>query len=259
MLWIAARWVIACVADDQPVRDFALRTTVHDAVRLLHLAVQPELPVPGVSYYAGEITGAEQPAIPLDQSVTVLDPAQLFRDCGYVETSAIIRPDTDLVVAPREWRKFGKRSKKKTGYDVLYAFRPEKFYRGENLPHKEYTPSRARTVVKTLVGDGLKVGCVGGQDNFFAGGDDLRGTPLDKLCDIMASAEVIVGPSSGPMHLAQQCETPLVTWYPQNPGASKFRYELHWNPFGSEVEFLNPGPNVQPKVAEVVAAVRSFL
>jgi len=89
--------------------------------------------------------------------------------------------------------------------------------------------------------------------------DDMRGIPLDKLSDLMASSDVLVGPSSGPIHLGSLCGIPHVTWSPvQRDGvmSNKDRYERIWNPHNTPVTFLDIGWN--PSIKAVVEAVRKY-
>ena len=58
---------------------------------------------------------------------------------------------------------------------------------------------------------------------------DMRDIPMERLCDLMRNAKVIIGPSSGPMHLASLCECPQVTWTQRQATAD--RYHDGWNPF----------------------------
>jgi len=68
------------------------------------------------------------------------------------------------------------------------------------------------------------------------GCDDWRDIPLDRLCDLFASAAVAVGPSSGPMHLASLCGCPHVVWTEREATAD--RYRRGWNPFGTPARAL---------------------
>lgn len=56
---------------------------------------------------------------------------------------------------------------------------------------------------------------------------DHRGRPLKNTCNILAGANLAIGPSSGPMHLASLCGTPHVVW---GEAGNIPRYTKHWNP-----------------------------
>jgi hypothetical protein len=81
---------------------------------------------------------------------------------------------------------------------------------------------------------------------------DKRNISLEELVDLMANAKLIVGPSSGPMHLASLCKTPSLVWtddcYRKSiEGSNKERYESIWNPLDSPVRVLETGwtPDVE--------------
>jgi ADP-heptose:LPS heptosyltransferase len=75
----------------------------------------------------------------------------------------------------------------------------------------------------------------------------------------MANSTVLVGPSSGPVHLASLCGLPHVTWSPKNATgimSNKDRYERIWNPLKTPVTFIEGSWN--PEVKEIVGAVRKY-
>jgi ADP-heptose:LPS heptosyltransferase len=76
---------------------------------------------------------------------------------------------------------------------------------------------------------GFSIGSIGSKQGaaHIKGSTDLRGVSLQKLTDVMASSELIVGPSSGPMHLASLCGLPHLVW---SNRSNFYRYNKHWNP-----------------------------
>ena len=71
----------------------------------------------------------------------------------------------------------------------------------------------------------------------------------------------MVGPSSGPMHLAQMCGTPIVCWGDNrkyNGHFLKDRYLKDWNPFNSQVEWIDC-ENWQPEPEEIVERIEMFV
>jgi hypothetical protein len=146
--------------------------------------------------------------------------------------------------------------------DVCLAFRPPKFSGGRTYPEKSWPQERCQELVTLLQSKGLNVATVGGKDNWSAGVGgwfDFRGQSLEVQCAAIASSRVVIGPSSGPLHLASLCEIPHVTWYgrdgQQNLG-SRARYASVWNPFQTPHRFLD---ELVPSVEEVFAAARGFL
>jgi len=69
--------------------------------------------------------------------------------------------------------------------------------------------------------------------------DDLRGLPLHRQMDVLRSARMAIGPSSGPMHLASLCKCPHVVWCGggEHPMVIT-RYKKPWNPHGTPVSIV---------------------
>ena len=87
------------------------------------------------------------------------------------------------------------------------------------------------------------------------GTKDLRGLPLDLLCDYMASAHLIIGPSSGPIHLASLCGLKHLTWGLEH---NLYRYKSDWNPHEIEMEYIISN-NWDPKVETVKQIMGNLL
>ncbi len=71
--------------------------------------------------------------------------------------------------------------------------------------------------------------------------EDKRGLPLPELMDLMAGARIVVGGSSGVMHLATLCGTRQVVWGDNKTHFSESleaRYRTTWNPFGTPVTWV---------------------
>jgi len=93
---------------------------------------------------------------------------------------------------------------------------------------------------------------------------DIRGIPLEDLCNRMSNAKVIVGESSGPLHLASLCACPQVVIthaIKEDSLGGKYnrnRYETLWNPFNTKVTVLDKW-SWNPKVETVIEAVKRYL
>jgi hypothetical protein len=101
--------------------------------------------------------------------------------------------------------------------------------------------------------------CIGtALDSYLDDMADLRGIGLSSLMDLIAGARCVVGVSSGVMHLAAACGTPVVTWYDpayQWHGESlEHRYRKTWNPHGVTVEWIG---QVQPDPKTILRAIES--
>jgi hypothetical protein len=109
-----------------------------------------------------------------------------------------------------------------------------------------YPLDRWNVVLGELSKRGLtKIAAVGTKDAAFApaGTVDLRGIPLDNLMNHMAAAKIVIGPSSGPMHLASLCKTPHMVWATSRrqeviQRRNRDRYLSYWNPFKTPVEIV---------------------
>jgi hypothetical protein len=81
------------------------------------------------------------------------------------------------------------------------------------------------------------------------GVDDLRDAPLQHVMDVIRSARMAIGPSSGPLHLASLCGTPHIVW----GEPPKDRFETIWNPFKTPVTVLVTG--AKPCTQEIFEAI----
>lgn len=107
--------------------------------------------------------------------------------------------------------------------------------------------------------------CIGSKDGAdYAGGEDLRGASLQETCDALSRCSVLVGPSSGAIHLGSLCATPHVVW--SGHYKNKGRYEEWWNPFHTPVKAICPEHSPwdakimwQPKPLEIAKEIEAFL
>tara|TARA_R100000315_G_C5235234_1_gene146836 strand:- start:625 stop:1410 length:786 start_codon:yes stop_codon:yes gene_type:complete len=88
--------------------------------------------------------------------------------------------------------------------------------------------------------------------NYIKGTEDLR----DKdIIDYMASADLIIGPSSGPMHLASLCGLKHLAWGVEN---NINRYKYDWNPHNTEMDYI-VSEDWNPDVDNVILKMESLL
>jgi hypothetical protein len=78
---------------------------------------------------------------------------------------------------------------------------------------------------------------------------------LEQTINIMNQAKIIVGTSSGPMHLATLCELPQAIISPE---FNRIRYEKDWNPFNTKVELI-PNEQWNPSVKEVIKGIERLI
>ena len=81
--------------------------------------------------------------------------------------------------------------------------------------------------------------CIGSRGGaIYTKGEDMRGAPIREVADMLSAASVLIGPSSGPMHLGSLCGTPHVVW--SGHAINKPRYEEWWNPLKTPVRTIVP-------------------
>lgn len=112
----------------------------------------------------------------------------------------------------------------------------------------------------------VEMACVGTKEHalHIEGTVDLRDIKLDNLFNILRNSSVIVGPISGPTHLATLCGLPQVTWAVKQE--HKDRVEKKWNPHNTPTSVFCSDDRVwkeriiwHPKVKEVVTEVEKYL
>lgn len=135
--------------------------------------------------------------------------------------------------------KFGESSVERT-YDVIIHARAKKnkVNAGMNSNYRNWSAQKWSKLIDKL--EGYSIACIGTEQGAaHVGGEDLRGVSLRSLCDTLASSSVIVGPSSGPIHLASLCGCPQVLWYgPPYDKLNEQRYTIDWNPHRTSVDII---------------------
>jgi len=66
------------------------------------------------------------------------------------------------------------------------------------------------------------------------GVDDYRNVSIEDTISLLNRAKLVVGQSSGPLHLASLCGTPHFVWSEEY---NRMRYTTHWNPHNTKVFF----------------------
>ena len=131
------------------------------------------------------------------------------------------------------------------GYDVIFHCRNKNVGSDRNWLYGQWNE------LKKILGDDLTIGCIGNLEAFhIPDTDDLRGINLDELVSIMNKSKIIVGPSSGPMHLASLTGLKHLVWSTEY---NRIRYEKDWNPLKTEVIFYSdenwdPNPKIIKKL-----------
>jgi len=164
----------------------------------------------------------------------------------------------DYLFVPPTFIKYGSFLEERK-YDVLYHARTtNKLNTGDrNWPTDKWAKLLSKFSGKSIAAIGTKQGA----EHII--GDDLRGIDLSELVNFIRSSTVVIGPSSGPIHLSALCGTPQVVWTqhvyaPSIKGTNEDRYKTIWNPFNTPVEVIQ-GQNWNPSVETVYDKTQLFI
>lgn len=116
---------------------------------------------------------------------------------------------------------------------------------GMTSSNRNWMQEKWCALVRQLQALGFHVGAIGLSKATLDIDDviDLRDIPLEQTMDQIAASKIVVGPSSGPMHLASLCETPHLVWTDRRTYSmrrtSRCLYEETWNPHDTPVLVLD--------------------
>jgi hypothetical protein len=185
--------------------------------------------------------------------------------CGFANnlTGDFEYPIVEKVYAPPEKRFVPKKDQDfiKFGNDNPYHEYDIIFHSCE---HKRKTVTFWDDLVTKY--NGLKIASVGLKgrwpDQHIKGTDDLRDLRIRELSRHLAGAKVVVGPSSGMMHFASNCNANMVVWGDQRTytwrQTIRQRYEDIINPFDNKVIILDKWEWKPPK-KEVINAITKYI
>ena len=108
-------------------------------------------------------------------------------------------------------------------------------------------------IVNEIINMGCSVASIGStSDSLHINGSvDMRGIPLSKLIGVISNSLMVIGPSSGPIHLASLCNKAHLVW--SGNIKNKIRYDSEWNPFNTKCFFINEN---QPSPELIVNIIR---
>lgn len=138
--------------------------------------------------------------------------------------------------------------------------------RGRNFgSNRNWSASKWEKLLQELSKQNLKVGCIGLKNatlNIAGNFTDYRDIPLIDTLDLISSTKLVIGPSSGPMHLASLCKIPHIVWTDQKKYArgytNRYKYESWWNPFQTDAMVIDH-MGFNPDVNEVLNYIKIFL
>jgi ADP-heptose:LPS heptosyltransferase len=156
---------------------------------------------------------------------------------------------------PRKYYRYGQDTDEK--YDIVVHARAETKYGQET---RNWPTFRFKKLLEGYTP--VKVCSVGTRAEHIPNSIDLRNIPLKQLCDVLHSAKVCIGPSSGVMHLAHLCGCPIITWTDSKKQkaintTNKKRYTSLWRAWDTPVVVIDTG--WQPEIKEVAAELKRFV
>jgi len=128
--------------------------------------------------------------------------------------------------------------------------------RNRNLGnHRNWDEDNWQMLVQ-LLSNNYSVGIIGTNETHqIKDVKDFRNIPIEKTVALMNNCKLVVGQSSGPMHLASLCGTPHLVWSEEY---NRYRYTKIWNPHNTPVYFYsemdwNPNVNfIYNKIVEII-------
>ena len=103
----------------------------------------------------------------------------------------------------------------------------------ESLQMDDGVPMSAQTPVE------YSIGIIGTHEVFmFDGCMDFRNIPIKDTVALMNRSKLVIGQSSGPLHLASLSGAKHFVWSEEY---NRIRYEQHWNPHKTSIYFYGKG------------------
>jgi len=142
---------------------------------------------------------------------------------------------------PLEYVRYGERTK--DWFHLVIHARAENKYgqTGRNWGEKRYY-RLVKAIRKQM---NIRVACIGTNAYKIPHVYDRTNIPLSQLCDILHSSKLLIGESSGPMHLGELCGIPRVVWTDDSKHkilgnrTNKWRYKKYWHPFKTPVTVID--------------------
>lgn len=188
------------------------------------------------------------------------NPEELTRIQGLI-TSGMdhLVPRLFVPAAAQDFQQLGEVDAVDSPCEVLIHARGKGAHTQRNWPMDRWV-----ALCEEIQNSGKRVGAIGlSSDTLDVPGiEDFRDVPLQETLNRIRSARVVLGPSSGPMHLASLCGTPHLVW--TNRGnyrmgkTSREKYETWWNPFQTPVEVLE-ADTFDHSLEDVLRGVRRLI
>ena len=163
-----------------------------------------------------------------------------------------VEPSREFCCNPKAIQKFHRYRVHEKGHQIITIHaRNRKVGANRNWSKENWDE-----LVMLLHKQGFVVASIGTDVMDIAVDIDYRNVTFGQLCTIIATSKLVVGPSSGPMHIASIIGTPHVVWSHKGKqnlgeitGTNRERYETVWNPFQCKVRVIDEyGWQPTPKV-----------
>lgn len=150
------------------------------------------------------------------------------------------------------YHRYGQPEKAGTSFDLLIHARG--ISRKSSINYR-YWPQLAALIER----QGWSYAWIGGSGDLYqaGGGIDLRGLELQKLMDMIAASRLVIGVSSGVMHLAAACGSDLVVWGDRRTyfwETLETRYKTTWNPHNVRVGWID-ADDWQPQPQRIIEEI----
>jgi len=163
--------------------------------------------------------------------------------------------------SPKTFIRFGKKESEYK-YDILMHAR---WTNKCNSGDRNWSLKRWEEISKHFKRLNLKMASIGLKSSakHIPYTDYLLNMDLNNMTNIMANSRLIIGPSSGPLHLASFCGCPQLVWtnnkyWKSINGTNRKRWETAWNPFQTKVIVLDDC-NWQPRPKDVIRSIENLL
>lgn len=168
-----------------------------------------------------------------------------------------ISPSGFIPISEQQFIPFGsseRARRENLAFDIVIHARTK---RGKNplLNSLNWSQKDWNRLVGGFTQSGRTVAAIGTEDASLVpeGAVNLQGRDMQTVMDVLSAARVVVGPSSGPMHLASLCRTHHIVWVPPMHGvqahawgSTRARYESIWNPFKTPYTILELDGRAEP-------------
>jgi len=171
----------------------------------------------------------------------VFDIGMRYSQKGVTDTKGLFFSQQDFIklISDKKGKKF----------DVIFHCRNKSTGSDRNWSYEQWVQ------LKEDLGN-LSVACIGNHESFhIPGTEDLRGIDLDELVATMNESNLIIGPSSGPMHLASLAGMTHLVWSTEY---NRVRYEKDWNPLRTKVIFYSEG-GWNPKPLDISKIIKNIV